>query len=169
MIRITRERCTLPGEGAKVSPGSHWEIRSDNVFRTFIIRLCPGLNISLDVLPMWADSRSCSPSTPFYDFFNRRHKCHDIECFWSQRSVLRKCHDIECFESSGWCFSTFSKFSEFSMFSMFCQLTQCSPIQDGRMELFVEPCLCLIQPSSTNLFDAKGGHGIKKTPHFQMR
>ena len=52
------------------------------------------------------------------------------------------------------------------MFSMFRQLTQCSPIQDGRMELFVEPCLCLIQPSSTNLFDAKGGHGIKKNATF---
>ena len=53
-------------------------------------------------------------------------------------------------------------FPAFSMFSMFSQLTPCSPIRDGRMEQFVKPCLCLIQPSSTNLFDAKGGHRIKK-------
>ena len=31
-------------------------------------------------------------------------------------------------------------FSIYSMFSMFSQLTTCSPIRDGRMEQFVEPC-----------------------------
>ena len=34
-----------------------------------------------------------------------------------------------------------SIFSMFSMFSMFSQPTPCSPIQDIRMEQFVEPCL----------------------------
>ena len=50
-------------------------------------------------------------------------------------------------------------FSIYSMFSMFSQLTPCSPIRDGRMEQFVEPCLplalaggffSLLKPESPN-------------------
>ena len=97
-----------------------------------------------------------------------------IECFQSsgwQKERFESGKDcfksqIECFKSSGCYFSTFSMFPAFSMFSMFSQLTPCSPIRNGRMEQFVKPCLCLIQPSSTNLFDAKGGHGIKKNTTF---
>ena len=99
----------------------------------------------------------------YYDFFNRSHKYHKIECFESSG------WQIECFESQIECFESWTVLSHvewtFPMFSVFSQLTSCSPIRDDRTPQFVEtwsqhhlssPLLWCTFHQNVNL---KGWHG----------
>ena len=93
-----------------------------------------GLHKSFDVLQSWAEPGSCSPSA-CYDFFDHRHKCHELE--WFESSVWQiECFEslvesfessIEYFESCGRCFPSFPCYP-------------CSPIRNGWIPQLVERC-----------------------------
>ena len=77
-------------------------------------------------------------------FFNRRDKCRKIECLegkdcsWLHSNKHAMNIFIQTSIKESWLM--FSIFSMFSMLPTFSKLTSCSPIQDGRMEQYLQPC-----------------------------
>ena len=118
----------------------------------------PGLQKSFDVLQFWADPGSCSPSAHVIIIFSTVATNAVNRVSGGKRmflaSLQQTCHEYLYLnkksklafllqKSSGdfWViWLMFSIFSMFSMLTMFSKLIPYSPIRDGRIQQFLQPC-----------------------------